>query len=364
MKISRVEPILIRTPLVLDNAVPHASGAPKNDVHTVLVKVETDEGVTGWGEAFSNAGWQATCTALSAIIAPRVVGKDPTNIAQIQADLHRGLYNTGRSGPVVFAISGLDIALWDIAAKRAGQPLYQLLGGSTRSTLPAYASLLRYGDAKMVVDKIAEALGRGYRLIKLHENKSDIVRAAKKACGDKVPLMVDCSCPWTVDEAIAISREWAELNLAWIEEPIYPPDDHGGLARLRAASPIPVAAGENCSNVFEFKRLFEIGAVGVAQPSVTKIGGVTELRKVFALGEAHGVTVVPHSPYFGPGLLASMHVCAASAREVPIERYYCDFAETPFGEQIIPRDGVFTVPQEPGLGKDPDPALIAKMRVD
>ena len=363
MKITRIEPILIRTPLVLDAAVPHASGAPKNDVHTVLVKVETDEGVTGWGEAFSNAGWQSTCTAIAQIIAPRVIGKDPSQISQIQADLHRGLYNTGRSGPTVYAISGLDIALWDIAAKRAGLPLYKLLGGSARATLPAYASLLRYGDKKMVVDKIAEALGRGYRLIKLHENKSDIVRAASIACGPQVPLMVDCSCPWTVDEAIAISREWADMKLAWIEEPVYPPDDHSGLARLRAASPAPIAAGENISNFLEFKRLLEAGAVSIAQPSVTKIGGVTEMRKIFALGEAFGVTVVPHSPYFGPGLLASIHVCAAAAREVWIERYYCDFAETPFGEQIIPRNGDFAVPQAPGLGTDPDAAIIARMRV-
>jgi len=363
MKITHIEPILIRTPLVLDDAVPHAAGAPKNDVHTVLVKVETDEGVTGWGEAFSNAGWQSTCTAIEQIVAPRVVGKDPANIAQIQADLHRGLYNTGRSGPTVYAISGLDIALWDIAAKRAKMPLYKLLGGSTRTTLPAYASLLRYGDAKMVENKTKEAIARGYRYIKLHENKTDIIRAAKKVCGDKVPLMVDCSCPWTVDEAIAAARELADQNLAWLEEPIYPPDDHSGLARLRAVAPMPVAAGENISNLFEFKRLFEAGAVGIAQPSITKIGGVTEMRKIFALGEAHGVVVVPHSPYFGPGLLASIHVCAASAREIPIERYYCDFAETPFGDQIIPKNGNFAVPQEPGLGKDPDPAMIAKMRV-
>src|SRR5678816_3006381 len=114
MKITKIEPILVRTPLKLDDAQPHAGGVPKNDVHTVLVKVETDEGLTGWGEAFSNAGWQSTCTAVAQIIAPRVVGRDPSQIAQIQADLHRGLYNTGRSGPTVFAISGLDIALWDI----------------------------------------------------------------------------------------------------------------------------------------------------------------------------------------------------------------------------------------------------------
>lgn len=363
MKITRIEPILIRTPLTLDDAVPHASGAPKKDVHTLLVKVETDEGVTGWGEAFSNAGWEATRTAVAEIVAPRVIGKDPANIAQIQADLHRGLYNTGRSGAVVFAISGLDIALWDIAGKRAGLPLYRLLGGSTRASLPGYASLLRYGDAKMVENKTREAIDRGYRYIKLHENKPEIIRAAKKVCGDKVPLMVDCSCPWTVDEAITMSRELAGDHLAWLEEPIYPPDDHSGLARLRAVAPMPIAAGENCSNLMEFKRLMEIGAIGIAQPSITKIGGVTEMRKIFALGEAHGVTVVPHSPYFGPGLLASIHVCAASAREIPIERYYCDFADTPFGEQINPKSGDFAVPQEPGLGKDPDLAILAKQRV-
>jgi L-alanine-DL-glutamate epimerase-like enolase superfamily enzyme len=127
---------------------------------------------------------------------------------------------------------------------------------------------------------------------------------------------------------------------------------------------MPIAAGENCTNLMEFKRLMESGAIGIAQPSITKVGGVTEMRKVFALGEAHGVTVVPHSPYFGPGLMASIHVCAAATREIPIERYYCDFTESPFGDQIEPRHGKFLVPQGPGLGQDPDEAIIARMRVD
>ena len=291
MKITKIETIVVSMPMIIEGSVmPKQGGKPRTKMDTLLVKIETDEGVTGWGEAFSNAGWQSTCTALAQIIAPRVVGKDPSQIAQIQADLHRGLYNTGRSGPTVFAISGLDIALWDIAAKRAGVPLYKLLGGSARATLPAYASLLRYGVEKAVVDKIHEAKSRGYRLIKLHENNTAIVRAASKACGPDVPLMVDCSCPWTVDESIAIARNWADLKLAWIEEPIYPPDDHSGLARLRTASTTPLAAGENISNFMEFKRLLEIGGVSIAQPSITKIGGVTEMRKVFALGEAHGCT--------------------------------------------------------------------------
>jgi L-alanine-DL-glutamate epimerase-like enolase superfamily enzyme len=363
VKIVSVEPILICMPLVLDDAIPSSGGQPKRDIHTLLVKVTTDEGVCGWGEVFSNAGWMSSREAVSQIVAPRILGKDPAHIAQISADLYRGLYNCGRSGPVVFAISAIDIALWDIKAKVLGVPLYQLLGGSARKSLPAYASLLRYGSVPVIERKVAEALKRGYRFIKLHENQSAVIRAAKKACGHSVPLMVDCSCPWSVEEAIAASRELADLHLAWLEEPIYPPDDHEGLARLRSVSSTPIAAGENVSNFYEFKRLVQTGALSVLQPSVTKIGGVSELRKVFALGEAFGVTVVPHSPYFGPGLLASIHVCATQIRETPIEHYYCDFESNPFGEQIIPHNGLFNIPQQPGLGVDPDENIIDRLRV-
>jgi L-alanine-DL-glutamate epimerase-like enolase superfamily enzyme len=363
MKITRVEPILVRTPMQLGGTAPMASGRPKTDVHTLLVRVDTDEGLSGWGEAFGLAGWMSTRAAIEHVVAPRCIGQDASAISQLMYDLQRGLYNTGRSGPVMFAMSAVDIALWDIAGKASGLPLHRLLGGSARTALPAYASLLRYGDAEVVRRQVAQALERGYRLIKLHENRSEIIRAARAAAGESVPLMVDCSCPWTVDEAIAASRELQDVRLTWLEEPIYPPDDHAGLARVRAASPIPIAAGENVSNVIEFKRLLELGALSYAQPSITKIGGVTEMRKVFALADSFGVTVVPHSPYFGPGLLASIHVCAAAPRETWIERYYCDFAETPFGDSIMPRDGMFAVPQDPGLGRDPDMNVVDRMRV-
>ena len=363
MKIVRVEPILFKMPLLLDGPVPMSSGAPKRDVHTILVRVDTDEGITGWGESFALSGWQATFAAIEHTIAPRCIGRDPTQIAQLMHDLYRGLYNCGRSGPMVYGLSGLDIALWDIAGKRAGKPLYQLLGGSARGALPAYASLLRYGDAAAVARYVEQALGRGYRIIKLHENKYEVIRAARQAGTQDMPLTVDCSCPWTVDEAIAMSRRCGDLNLTWLEEPVYPPDDHAGLARLRAASAIPIAAGENASNVFEFKRLFEAQALGYAQPSVTKVGGVSEMCKVFALGESFGVPVVPHSPYFGPGLFASIHVCAAAPREVWVERYYCDFAENPFGSAIDPVRGDIAVPQGPGLGIDPDLKIVEKLRV-
>jgi L-alanine-DL-glutamate epimerase-like enolase superfamily enzyme len=166
-----------------------------------------------------------------------------------------------------------------------------------------------------------------------------------------------------VDEALAMCRALRDLDLTWIEEPVWPPEDHAGLARVRAESGIAVAAGENVASVAEFHRLFESKALSIAQPSVTKMGGVTELRKVFDVAETFGVRVVPHSAYFGPGLLASIHVCAAQAREVWIERFYCDFDFTPFGTAIDPVGGRIAVPQGPGLGIDPDPHALKRLAI-
>ena len=143
---------------------------------------------------------------------------------------------------------------------------------------------------------------------------------------------------------------------------MWPPENLAGLAQVRAEGGIPTAAGENYGTVWEFRRAFEAGALAYAQPSVTKIGGVTELRRVMAIAETFGVTVVPHSAYFGPGLLASIHCIAAMASPTLVERFYCDFAENPLGDAIHPKNGRIAVPQGPGLGVDPDPRLLDKLR--
>jgi len=153
------------------------------------------------------------------------------------------------------------------------------------------------------------------------------------------------------------------LDLKWLEEPVWPPEDHNGLARVQKEGGIATAAGENAM-LPEFKSMFEAGAITYAQPSVTKVGGVTQMRKVMALAEAFGVNVVPHSAYFGPGLLASIHCIAAMAEESLVERYDADFAVNPLHDAINPNaNGRIAVPQGPGLGIDPDPAVIAKLRV-
>jgi L-alanine-DL-glutamate epimerase-like enolase superfamily enzyme len=175
--------------------------------------------------------------------------------------------------------------------------------------------------------------------------------------------MVDCNCPWTVGEAIEMAHRLRPYDLNWLEEPVWPPEDHRGLARVQTQGAIPTAAGENAM-LPEFKGLFEAGAITYAQPSVTKVGGVTQMRKVMALAEAFGVSVVPHSAYFGPGLLASIHCIAAMPGESLVERYDADFAINVLHDAIDPdTNGCIAVPQEPGLGRDPDPAVIEKLRV-
>ncbi len=327
VKVTAVETIVLQLPLRLDGPPPMVSGQPRTAIEVLLVRVDTDAGITGWGEGFGHRVWPATRVAIDRMIAPLVVGRDATQVAPLMADLCRSLHGAGRSGPVMYGLSAIDIALWDIAGKRAGQPLHRLLGGGPRADLPAYASLLRYGRADEVERRIAEALDRGYRHIKIHEIDPAIIRAARRAAGDAIPLMVDCNCPWTVDEAIAVCRSLQDCNLTWIEEPVWPPEDHDGLARVRAEGGIPIAAGENVATPVEFGRLFQAGALSYAQPSATKTGGVSALHEVFALGAAAGVPVVPHSAYFGPGLLASIQVCAATGRDIWVERFYCDFDE-------------------------------------
>jgi len=362
VKITKVETIVLNLPMQFDGATPMLGGRARTSIDMLLVRVDTDDGLTGWGEAFGHRIFPATRAAIDTLLGPMCVGRDPSQIAALNDDFQRVLHGVGRSGATIYALSGIDIALWDLAGKVAGLPLYRLLGGSPRADLPAYASLLRYGAANAVAHYTEQALARGYRHLKLHEITVPEVKAARDVAGAAVPIMLDTNCPWSVTEAVAMAQRLSPLDLTWLEEPVWPPENLAGLAEVRARGGIPTAAGENYGTVWEFRRAFEAGALDYAQPSVTKIGGVTEMRRVMALADTFGVRVVPHSAYFGPGLLASIHCIAAMPSESLVERFYCDFADNPMGEAIHPRHGRIAVPQGPGLGLDPDPRLLETLR--
>ena len=274
----------------------------------LLVRVETQGGLVGWGEAFSYNCLRPVGAAVADMVAPKVLGRDARDVAAISSDLQRALHLWGRYGITMFAVSGLDIALWDIAGKAAGQPLASLLGGAVRTEMPGYASLFRYGDPALVAERAQAALGDGYRILKLHETTAATVAAARKVAGNDVPITVDVNCAWTPRQARDAIRAMTPYAPYWIEEPIFPPEDYPALAALQRETGVALAAGENACTAVEFDAMFRADAVRFAQPSVTKVGGITEFVKAVTLADRRGIAVMPHSPYFGPGFVATLHL--------------------------------------------------------
>ncbi len=359
MKIARVDSRSIKVPFTFGGSPTGYGGRNWTTNNILLVRVETDTGLVGWGEAFCYGCTDAVRAALHNMIAPIVVGEDASDIARLSYDLQQKLHLFGRYGITIFALSGLDIALWDIAGKAAGLPLVRLLGGSGRSKLPAYASLLKYRDPERVAARTKLAVQQGYRHIKLHETEEPEVKAAREAAGSDVAIMVDTNCPWTPEQARLMTLKLRPYDLHWLEEPIFPPEDFAAIARLRAGTGVAMAAGENNCTSFQFRDMFAAGAVDYAQPSVTKVGGITEFLKVATLADAAGVTLMPHSPYFGPGFLATLHLLAArGGPDGMIERYHMDLEASLYGDLVDPVDGGFVVPTGPGLGRDPDPDVM------
>jgi L-alanine-DL-glutamate epimerase-like enolase superfamily enzyme len=359
MIIDRIDAFPLAIPFGSGAALPGPSRPP--GVTSLLVRVRTDEGHEGWGEAFGFEATAVTRRALEDLVAPLCTGQDAARIGPLMRAVQQRLLVFGRGGAVVHALSAVDTALWDIAGKAAAAPLHRLLGDSAPPDLACYASLDPYGDPAAVRAGVRQALGAGFTDVKLHEREPAAVRAAREEAGPETGMMLDVNCPWTLDEARAKAAELRDLRLRWLEEPLWPPEDYEGLARLRASGGIPLAAGENVPTLLDFGRLMDAGAVDFVQPSPAKMGGVTELREVFRVAAADGVTVVPHTFYHGPGLLAAVHAVAAlGAAGSMVEWRYTDLQARPYGDAVRPGNGRITVPQGPGLGADPDPEVLRR----
>lgn len=363
MKIQRIEPILLRVPFS-DRARGHAwRGRDFGALEMLYVRVDTADGITGWGECFSYNCQEPVAAALGTMVAQLAVGRDSRQIAALMFDLQRNLHTYGRYGIQNYALSGLDIALWDIAAKRAGRPLVDLLGGARATELDAYASMFRFNDPDQLADAVRAALKEGFRAFKIHERGVAEARAAREAAGAETPMMMDTNCAWSPREAFDMASALRPIGLRWLEEPIFPPEDVGTLASLQATAGIPIATGENACTAFEFDKIIRAGAASYVQPSVTKVGGVTELRKVAALAEVAGIEMVPHCVCFGPGLLATLHLIAAQPRPIAVEYFRLGLEGRPYGKRAEPADGKFALPTAPGLGFEPDPGFLSTYRV-
>jgi L-alanine-DL-glutamate epimerase-like enolase superfamily enzyme len=346
-------------------AIPIRPGSPPSPwepalAKQILVRVDTDDGLTGWGEAFAYGAPLAVCNIVDETLGPLLVGEDPTRIEAHLDRLQRVLMVWGRRGLGMFALAGVDLALWDLAGKTLGVPVYRLLGGRVQPRVRAYASMLRYATPSEVGLVAAALASERFTAIKLHQTDVESVAVARSAVGWDVEIMLDTNCPWTVDEAVAMARRLEPTGLRWLEEPLWPPEDYRGLARVRAASPIPIASGENEATAFGFRAALEAGAMDVAQPSVTKVGGLSEMRKVAVVAASANVTVVPHAFYYGPGLAASVHFAIATPGvpyvELPGAALEAPLLATP----VRCVDGHLDADDRPGLGADPDPAVISR----
>ncbi len=366
MKIRSIETVVLRIPYTTGGSKDTGAWGGKawTTADALLVKVTTDSGLVGWGEAFGYNAIPATRAAIEHMIAPMCIGRNALDIEALMSELHAKLHIFGRGGPVIFGMSGVDIALWDIAGKAANLPVSRLLGGQRAARLPAYASLIRYAEPDLVARNVERAVADGFRHIKLHEVDVAPTRAAREAAGPAVPIMLDVNCPWSVQEALHMAQQLESVDLLWLEEPVWPPENIAGLAEVRAAGGIPVASGENLATLMQFRQLLEAGAVDYVQPSPTKMGGISELARVFTLARAHNATVMPHSFYDGPGLLAAVHVNAALGIGSLVEWRYFDLEARLYGERMVPQAGFIEVPDGPGLGFDPDPQILARYRAD
>lgn len=361
MKIESVETFVLSIPFDVGAKGLMFAGKPWEKLGILLVKVTTSDGLSGWGEAFGHSAIPSTRAALESVVAPLFVGRDPRDIESVMRDATQVVHLLGRNGPHVFALSGIDIALWDLAGKRAGKPLYKLLGAERGGELEGYASLPRYTELPLVKQATACAAQAGYKYIKLHEITREAVLAAQNAApGAKI--MLDTNCPWTPAEGVRMAQSMRGDGLYWLEEPVWPPEDFDGLAQVRAEG-IPVTAGENAQGFLDFKRMLDAEAVDIVQPSVIKIGGISEMLRIIELAESRGVPVIPHSPYFGPGFLATLHLGAVMKRRPLIEAMWMDMEPNPFDPWVRQSDGRFTIPNGNGLGCDPDPALLARYTV-
>jgi L-alanine-DL-glutamate epimerase-like enolase superfamily enzyme len=326
----------------------------------VLVRVEDTDGNVGWGEAFGYFVADAAASVIETRIKPLLEGTEVESVEQWNHRIQQQLHIFGRYGITVFAISGVDIALWDLLAKRAKKPLYAQLGGSNAERLSTYASLVRYGTPELAAATCEQAIGEGYKDIKLHEIDMRVIEACHRTINGRATMSVDVNCSWDQETARANADTLSQrAGVTWVEEPVFPPEDFTALASSRRSGKVPIAAGENWCTAVQFANAMDAGAVDYIQPSVTKVGGVTEFVKVVREAQLRKVGVLPHSPYFGPGFLTTLHLATALPM-LQLEYLYVAPAAELIDLTPIRTGVAFTLNDAPGIGHAPDEQVVSR----
>jgi L-alanine-DL-glutamate epimerase-like enolase superfamily enzyme len=372
MKITKITAIPLSYRLPEGKTVTMGVGSTlKRDA--IIVRVETDEGITGYGEAHPGRSPGAITSLIHSTIAPMLVGMSATDCVGAWQRVHRmQLSSHGLGAGASLAISGIDMALWDIRGKAANMPLYELLGGSKRR-VQAYAGgiALGYQPAQSLAEEAQEYVARGYKAIKLRigdtvRNDIERVRHVRKVLGDDIDILTDANTAYTIADARRVLPVLAEIHAGWLEEP-FACNDFASYREAAKITPlVPIAAGENHFTRFEFGQLLEAGAVQVWQPDLSKSGGITEAVRIAAMASAFRIPVNPHSSATGLNHAASIHFLAATENGGYFEACVSKF--NPFRDMFgktfeIGADGCVEPPSGPGLGIEVDEAIFAEYPV-
>ena len=348
-----------------------------------LLKIETDEGITGWGEGYVGARGDF----VKQLFGDLLIGADPLNRNALWQGMFDRVYNGNNAGGFGgSAISAVDIALWDIAGKAAGQSVSDLLGGRIRDKVAVYATGLYYTEGEFptrLLDEATMYVELGFKGMKTKIGGLPIaedvrrVAAIRGAIGDDIRLMVDANQAYPASTAIRIGNQLADLDITWFEEPVNAKDVDAYL-QVKEAVPMPVAGGENLRTRYEFNDFFARRAYDIAQPDVVNAGGITEMRNIAMNANSCGILVNPHvwgSPVM---IAASLHLastippCPPAYEPRPYEQEpVMEFDRTPSGiregitaEPFDQQDGFITVPTAPGLGVEIDEDAVRRLASD
>jgi D-galactarolactone cycloisomerase len=345
----------------------------------MIVEIETDAGVTGWGECYGPARMTA---AVVQSVAPWLIGADPLCTDVLWRSIYARLRDHGQKGVVIQGLSGIDIALWDIKGKHFGVPAYQLLGGAQRGEVQAYATGLYRRKSGDPLDYLAaEAAGyaaEGFKAVKLKvgfgvEEDAAVTHAVRAAIGSDVALMVDANHAFDATAAIRLGRMIEPQDISWFEEPV-PPEDLAGYRAVKAAQSIPIAGGECEFTRFGFREMLATRAVDIVQPDTCAAGGLTECKKIADMSEAFGVRYNPHVWGTGIAIAASLQLLAVLPPHTPTSLQALepllelDRTEHPIRQAILTQPiahagGMVRVPDGPGLGIEVDRAALERFRV-
>lgn len=339
-------------------------------VHT-LVAVSTDEGLTGWGSVFTSAD---LVRAALKVLEPLYLGEHALEPERVSEKLHQHTFWQGRGGAITHTISGIDIALWDLLRKATGQPVGRLLGGRYRDRVRPYASVLMEEPARLTehLHQLLEANSRAFKIgwgpfgRDSHANDEAIVRAAREAVGPDVLLMVDAGgsdafWPNTLKWALRTAQMLATYDVCWFEEPLSP-DALDDYITLRRIAPLPIAGGETLTRRQSFEPWLTGGAFDIVQPDVTKVGGISEERRIGWLAQQNGIRFIPHGWNTAVGLAADLHLASAfpgtDLVEYIIGSPYVD--EITEEGWVLDAEGMVRIPDAPGLGLTLDLDAVAR----